>query len=65
MYSADVLGCPNTTINPNRVISRPTEIMLVAIATSTPFFSANNSPSLRLASETREVSTRLVSSTGS
>ena len=32
MYSAAVFGWPSTTIRPSRVMSRPTEIMLVAIA---------------------------------
>ena len=39
IYSALVLGWPKTTIRPSRVMSRPTEIMLVAIATSTRSFS--------------------------
>src|SRR5258707_9031580 len=35
MYSACVFGCPTTTISPSREMSRPTEIMLVAMAQST------------------------------
>src|SRR5262245_44685315 len=35
MYSAEVLGWPRTTVGPSRVMLRPTEIMLVAMATST------------------------------
>ena len=65
MYSAQVLGWPSTTIRPSRVMSRPTEIMLVAIATSTRSFSWNRSASRRLASETWFVRTREVSSTTS
>ncbi len=34
-YSAADFGWPCTTVRPRRPISRPTEIMLVAIATST------------------------------
>ena len=35
MYSECVLGWPSTTIRPSRGMSRPTEIMLVAMAQST------------------------------
>ena len=65
MYSALVFGWPSTTISPSRVMSRPTEIMFVAIATSTRSFSWNGSASRRLASATLSVLTREVSSTTS
>ena len=64
MYSALVLGWPKTTISPSRVMSRPTEIMFVARATSTRSFSRNGRASRRLASATLSVLTREVSSTG-
>ena len=63
MYSALVFGCPSTTIRPSRVMSRPTEIMFVAIATSTFSFSWKRSASRRFASATLSVLTREVSST--
>src|ERR1035437_6552661 len=65
MYSAVVFGCPKTTINPSRVISRPTLIILVAIAMSTDSLSVIGRSSRRFASATSLVSTRLVSSTTS
>ena len=58
MYSALVFGCPKTTIRPSRVMSRPTEIMFVAMATSTRSFSQNGRASRRLASATLSVLTR-------
>src|SRR5437763_188689 len=47
MYSAAVFGWPSTPINPRRGISRPTEIMFVAIAQSTRSFSLKPRPSRR------------------
>ena len=65
MYSAVVLGWPSININPKRVMSRPTEIMLVARATSTCCLSSKLSSSRDLVLLTSEVLTREVSSNGS
>jgi hypothetical protein len=64
MYSEDILGCPATTIRPRRTMSRPTEIMFVASATSTRSSSWKLSSRRRLVSATLLVLSRLVSSTG-
>ena len=47
MYSAAAFGCPRTTMRPSRVMSRPTEIMFVASATSTCSLSVAAKASLR------------------
>ena len=65
MYSEVVFGWPETSISPSRVMSRPTEIMFVASATSTRWSSVKSRASRRLASATSAVPTREVSSTGS
>ena len=49
-------------MSPSRVMSRPTEIMFVANATSTCSLSANGNASLRFVSETLFVLSRDVSS---
>lgn len=66
MYSAVVLGCEHTTINPRRVMSTPTEIMFEASTTSTGSrflsFTVNERSSRALASFTWSVVFREVSS---
>ena len=55
IYSDVILGCENTAINPSRGISRPTEIMFVASATSTAPDSWNGRLSASLAAATLSV----------